>query len=485
MTKHRKPIKRVKKRGKPHAPSPPPAIASKRRQWWALGIVLVVLVVGVVVIWQTGDKAEPTASSSQHAASTAQRHVTTILESHTQGTPQSVREIQKEELALAEALTQDFPQRDAPLALLARVHQYRGDITQAEALWKQAVALNPQRSDLYDSIGQAAQRKDLPDEAIAWWQKGLEANPRAPGLRWQIAKTLVAQGQLDTALELLEIERTITPTAARNHYLLGQVYQKQRAYQKAQAAYEKTIEIQPDYYNAYYGLGVVYTRLKQPEQAKTAMGHFRRLKASADSSEDQRIMIDEIPHARSRAAKLYAKAYSLYDPKQEERVCQGLLKRALELDPNDAHIWEKLAGHHFLKGRHQKALELFRKVTDLDPSNPLPHINIGKLYALMNQPGRAKSALQQTVARFPESDLAHTELARFYLRAQTDLPEARTLMQKAIALNPTAEHYFLLTWACDVNGDLDGALDAIQKAIALAPRNGKYRSTYERIRSKR
>jgi len=76
-------------------------------------------------------------------------------------------------VALAEALTQDFPQRDASLALLARVHQFRGDITQAEALWKQAVTLNPKRSDLYESIGQAAQRKDQPDEAIAWWQKGL------------------------------------------------------------------------------------------------------------------------------------------------------------------------------------------------------------------------------------------------------------------------------------------------------------------------
>ncbi len=485
MTKHRKPPKGMKKRVRPAHSSPPPATRHRGHRRWAVGIILAVTVVGVSIIWLTGEDAEPTAPSSPAGVPTEQRHVVTVLSAYAGQSPENVPAVQEEELALAEALIQDFPQSDAPLALLARVHQYRGDITKSEALWKQAAALNPKRSDLYESIGQAAQRKDDPNEAIAWWRKGLEANPRAPGLRWQIAKTLVAQGQLDEALDLLEIECTLTPTSARNYYLLGQVHQKKRAYEKAKAAYEKTIELQPDYYNAHYGLGVIYTRLKDIEKAKEAMARFREFKAQADSSEDQRIIIDEIPHARHRAATFYVRAYSLFDPKREPAIGQRLLERALELDPNDAHTWEKMAGHYFVGNQHQKALELFRRVTELDPSNPLPHINIGKLYALMNQPGRAGSSLRQTVARFPDSHLALAELARFYLRVQTNLPEARTLMQKATALNPTADYYFLLTWACDINGDLDGALDAIQKAIALDPRNGTYRSAYERIQAKR
>jgi len=485
MTKHRKPPKGMKKRARP-APSSPPAAAPRRRhRWWAVGIILIIAVVGVLVIWQAGDDAEPTPPSTAGRVSPAQRHVAAVLNTYGGQSPENVPAVQEEELALAEALIQDFPQSDAPLSLLARVHHYRGDITKAEALWKQAAALNPKRSDLYESIGQASQRKDDPNEAIAWWRRGLEANPRAPGLRWQIAKTLVAQGQLDEALKLLEVECTLTPTSARNYYLLGQVHQKKRVYEEAKTAYEKTIKLQPDYYNAHYGLGVVYTRLKEIEKAKEAMARFRELKAQADSSEDQRIMINEIPHARHRAATFYVKAYNLFNPKQEAVIGQRLLERALELDPNDAHTWEKMAGHYFVGKHHQKALELFRKATELDPSNPLPHINIGKLYALMNQPGRARSSLRQTAARFPDSHLALAELARFYLRAQSDLPEARTLMQKAIALHPTADNYFLLTWACDINGDLDGALDAIQKAIALDPRNGTYRSAYERIQAKR
>lgn len=407
-----------------------------------------------------------------------------MLDSHAQQIPQSVSGIQQEELALAEALARDFPQHDGPLALLATVHRYRGDTAQAEALWKQAVALNPKRSDLYEKLGQAAQRKDRLDEAIAWWRQGLEANPQAPGLRWQIANALVTQGHQDETLALLETECTITPTAARNHYLLGQIHLKQRAYEKAEAAYKKTIEIQPDYYNAYYGLGMVYTRLKQPEQARTAMKHFRRLKANADASEDQRIIIDEVPHARKRIVTSYVQAYNLYDSRRQAEIGERLLRRALELDPNDAHTWEKLAAHYYVNGRREQALRLFQKTVALDPNNPLPYINIGKLHALMNQPGSAERTLRQAVARFPDSGLAHAELAHFYLRSQMHPAEALALMQKAVALSPTANHYSLLTWAYDVNGDIQSALDAIQKAIALEPQNRRHRSVYERIRSK-
>jgi len=407
-----------------------------------------------------------------------------MLDSHAQQIPKSVLDIQEEELALAETLVKDFPGQDAPLTLLATVHRYRGDTTEAEALWPQAMALNPKRHDLYEKMGLAAKRKDQLDEAISWWRKGLEANPQAPGLRWQIANALITQGHLDEASKLLEEECVLTPMAARNYYLLGQIHLKQRAYEEAKPAYEKALEIQPNLYNAHYGLGMVYTRLKQPEQAKTAMDNFRRLKAIADTSEDQRIVIDEVPHARKRIATSYVQAYGLFDPRQQAEIGERLLRRALELDSGNAHIWEKLAGHHYVNGRQEQALRLFQKAVALDPNNPLPRINIGKLYAQMNRLERAEATLRQTVARLPDSDLAHAELAHLYLQSQTRPAEALALMQKAVALNPTASYYYLLTWACDVNGDLESAMSAIQKAIALEPQNRQYRSVYERIRSR-
>jgi len=446
-------------------------------------VILAMSAIGLTVVWTLRDQHKPRASSSPPPLPVVAKHVEVMLNSQAQKMPQSVQEIQQEELALAEALVQDFPKSDVSLALLAGVYQSHGDTAQAEKLWKQAVALNPKRTDLYTKIGQTAQGKDKLEEAISWWRQGVSANPKAGGLRWMIASALVTQGHLETTLELLEAESMITPGAARNDYLMGQVHLKQRAYEKAEAAYRKAIEINPEYYNAYYGLGMVYTRMKRATEARTAMAEFRQLKTKA--AEDQQIMIDEIPHAKRRIAASYAQAYKLYDPKQQAEMGARLLGRALELDARNAKFWEKMAGHNYVNGRYEQAIRLFEEAEKRAPEKPIYPINIGKLYAQMNRIDQARAALQRAVAHFPDSSLAHVELAQHYLKSQTHGAEALTLMKKAAAMSPTAHHYYLLTWAYDVNGDPKNAVVAIQKALALEPMNPQYRSTYERIRSRR
>jgi tetratricopeptide (TPR) repeat protein len=484
MTRHGGSKKKGHRGRKPHVSRRAPAPARKRSLWWLAAILPVIVAITILLWWRTAERPESTAPPAPAPQRMPQLHISAVLDAHAGRHPGRVSDIQAEELALTEALTEDFPRRDTPLALLATVHQYLGDTTKAEALWKQAVGLNPRRSDLYEKLGEAAQRKDELDEAVAWWRKGLEANPRAPGLRWEIANARITQGQLDDALTLLQEECSITPQAARNHYLLGQVYLKQRAYEEAKAAYEKALEIEPGYYNAHYGLGMACMRLKEREQAQSAMARFKELRSDAEDSEDKRIMIDELPAARRRAAAFYGQAYGLYHPQRQAEIGRRLLARALELDPNNAYIWEKLAGHHYANQRPEQALAMYRKAAALAPDNPVPHINIGKLYALMNQPEQAERALQQAVTRFPSSGLAHSELALLYLRGQRRADEAVKLMQKAVALAPTANHYYLLTWAYDVAGDPQNALAAIEKALALEPQNERYRSTHERIRSR-
>jgi len=448
---------------------------------WGLPVICVIMGVAVWCLW---DRFKSVGSRPQTPSSASSRHVTKALDSFAQTTPQDILEIQREELMLAEALAKDFPRRDVPLTLLASIHQVRGDTSRASDLWKQAIALNPKRFDLFQKIGQAAQGMDDLEEAMTWWTRGVKANPQATVLRWEIANALITQGHLDRALTILDADKAMVSSDARFPYLLGQICLKQRAYKEAEPAYLRALELRPDYYSAYYGLGTAYARLKQSAQARTAMGHFRRLKTRAEASQEQQIMINELPRARQRIVALYTQAYNLYDPKKQGAMGERLLRRALAVDAEDAHVWEKLGGHFYVTGRQNQALKSFQNSVSLDPNNPLPRINIGKLYAQMNQMERAEAALQKAVARFPTSALVHTELAHLYLRSQTHYNEALALLRKAVVLDASANNYFLLTWAYDVNGDPRAAVNAIQKAMKLEPQNRRYRSTYERIRSK-
>jgi len=333
-------------------------------------------------------------------------------------------------------------------------------------------------------MGLMAQESDQLDQAITYWQQGLQANPQAPNLRWHLADALMLQGRLEGTVELLETECTLTPKAARNYFLLGQVHLKQNAYEQARTCYEKALELQPDYFNAYYGLGKVHTRLKQPDKARECMQAFMKIKAAHEGSDDQRIVLDEAPAARMRAARFYRQAYGFYGSREQGAVGQRLLERTIVLDPNDPRNYEKLAALHYQHRRFQAALTLFERARRLDPNNPLFYLNIGTLHNYMKRPDQAEATLKEAIDRFPEHALVYAELARFYLRIHSNLPTSKSLAQRAVTLEPSAANYFVLGRACEANGDISGAAQAIEQALALEPNDPRYKDFHAYIRSK-
>ena len=467
--------------GRPVRSSPP-----ARRKWslfWAAVAVLVLAAVIVgIMAWRSSSRA-PTAPPS-FAPRTPKLHVEPFLASLPTRSGQDVAAIKAEEKALVEAVVADLPRQAEPLSLLAEVHQSHGDVNQAEAFWKMALAIDPSQSRVYERLGLVAQEMDQLDRAVAYWQEGLQRNPRAPNLRWHLANARVHQGQLDGTVKQLEQECRLTPNAARNYFLLGQIHLKQEAYEQAKACYEKALELQPHYFNAHYGLGKVYARLKQREKAVQSMGAYKKLKAEHDASKEQRIVLDELPLVRARAAGLYRRVCDLYDSKRHGPIEEQLLQRAIFLDPASARNWEKLATHHYQLNRFQTSLTHFQKARELDPNNPLYYFNIGMLYGGIGQPDRAEASLKQAVARFPQYGLAYAELARFYLGRRTNLGQARALAEKAVALAPNATHYFILARACEAEGDLKSAAAAAKQALTLQPDNRRYKAFYAHLQSR-
>jgi hypothetical protein len=53
-----------------------------------------------------------------------------------------------------------------------------------------------------------------------------------------------------------------------------------------------------------------------------------------------------------------------------------------------------------------------------------------------------------------------------------------------VKLQPAADHYFLLGWACDVTGDRTRAIEALKHALALDPQNQAYQEVLQRITAK-
>jgi tetratricopeptide (TPR) repeat protein len=82
----------------------------------------------------------------------------------------------------------------------------------------------------------------------------------------------------------------------------------------------------------------------------------------------------------------------------------------------------------------------------------------------------------------PKEPAALNNLARVYLGARRELPEALAMCQKLVASDPKSANYDLLGWALYVNGRTNEAIQAVATAVAQEPANARYQERYRRLR---
>ena len=398
---------------------------------------------------------------------------------------QEVAVLKKEELALAEQLIRDFPNKVDPMVLMGIVQDRHGNGTEALKFWKKGLELNPKRADVYKSMGWLAMGKGEYEEAIARWRKALEIDPQLPGVHNSIARALMGLGKQKEAIEELEKDIKISPNSGFSYFLLGQGYLQEKEYEKAKKNFEMSVALQPSYTNAYYGLFTVCGRLKERAKAQKYMAIFKKLKAEdMKILKDRNSAFDDLVVMRKGVAETYIDAERIYRAHGMVEKAEELLEMAATLDPKNTVCFMKLASLYQMTNRISDALEMHKKISQIEPENPTCYLNIGIFSTQLNRFADAEEAFRKAIALAPNSSSGYRELAQLYLKTGRKLPEARELAKRAVALEMTAVNYFVLCWSYDKNDDPANALKAIERAIQLEPDNLKYKQIYEHIKNR-
>jgi tetratricopeptide (TPR) repeat protein len=396
---------------------------------------------------------------------------------------QETAALKKEEIELIQELMRDFPNSDERVVLMGNLYRRNANSVEAVRFWEKALKINPRRFDVYHSIGLVAFEKGEFEKAVSLLRKALEINPEMSGVHSRIARAFLELGKYDEAIEELGKEMEISPRSPL--FLLGRVFLQLKEYDKAKKYYEKVIELQPDHTHAYYGLSRVCMRLKQMDKAKEYMAIFKKLKArdmERVKHRDKAVIGLEV--APKALAALAMDAEKLYRARGNLQRAEELLKRAATLDPKNTVCLERLASLYKITNRIPEALRQFEKIRTMEPENPFCHLNIGILSIQLKRFDDAEKAFQKVIVLAPKQSFGYRYLARLYLRTNSRVPEARKLAEEAVALEATAENYFTLCWACDMNDDVASALAAIDQAIQLEPGNPKYKEIHEIIKKK-
>lgn len=150
----------------------------------------------------------------------------------------------------------------------ALAHHRRGEIAQAEALYKFILARQPRNPDALHLLGMAAHQGGRHTEALSLIQQAIAGNNGVPEYHDHLGVVLIALGRYEEAIGSLRHALGIDQRRPVTWIALGRAQMSLSRVQRALESFKTALEIDPENVDALSNLGVCYYDLERLEEAK-------------------------------------------------------------------------------------------------------------------------------------------------------------------------------------------------------------------------
>jgi tetratricopeptide (TPR) repeat protein len=290
-----------------------------------------------------------------------------------------------------------------------------GRLAQAEAAYRQILAVQPANADALHFLGLIAHQCGNNQAAAEHIGRAIASNSSNANfycnlglILSQLGRPADAEANLRTALRL----RPKFPEALNSLgialYALGRAAEAEESYRKA-------LRLKPDFADAFNNLGVTLSALGRPGDAEASYRQALRLNpAFADAHANLGIVLA----AQDRPAE-----------------AEGSYREALRLRPEFPAALNNLGATLTMLGRAGEAEACFREVVRLRPDFADAHSNLAVALCDLRRHADAQASARAAIRLTPNYADAHCNLgmALFDLRR---LDEAEASYRRALSLNP-------------------------------------------------
>ena len=399
--------------------------------------------------------------------------------------PSAAAVLKNEALAIAKEVAAAYPGDALSAALLGSAFYNTGQSAQAIVHLRRCLELNPSQIEAYEILARMAYERGEPEVSAKHCREALKRDPSNLEILNRLGRALLDLGEATEAIQQLREAARLHKSSAETHYLLGQALLQAGNAAEAKSSFLSAVALMPDHTQAAFGLFTACVRLGQKEESARFRERFQSLEASdrralADRNSDQEVLTG-LPLVRSTVARTLFGAGQIYQAHRRDAEAGRLFFRAAFLDPEPPPYRAALEASFLRRQSVAEGIGAFEKLTAEQPGNPWNHLFRGRLHARLQQIDEASQAFQKVQALAPQWPEGYRAMAELYLRARRHTDEALKLARKAVELSPIATHYHLLAAICAETGDRKGALDAMEKAVALEPNQAKYREFQRKL----
>lgn len=210
----------------------------------------------------------------------------------------------------------------------------------------------------------------------------------------------------------------------QERYEVGCDYLGKKQYETAIEAFKETINIDPIYTEAYYGLGQAYLAQDNLEEAENAAR--KSLKLAENNHPDSQKLLNAIGHYRLGCKSLNNHEWNEAIDKFEESINLESIFTEAHCGLSKAYL--EVGNLEAAKNAAEKALRLR---DEYPPAQKLLDVITCYRYLEDKQHDAAIEAFTKTINKYPDSTAAHCGLAQVYFQ-QSNLPEAEISANEAL-----------------------------------------------------
>ncbi len=294
----------------------------------------------------------------------------------------------------------------------AVTHHQAGRLANAEALYRQVLAITPDHPDALHLLGVLLHQTGQSQAAIDLIRRAIAAGNQVPEIYTNLGLVLQALGQFEDAAAAFLRVIALQPGRAEAHHSLGGLRHRQGRFEDAAVHYRQALTLKPDLAEAHLNLGLLAKTEGRPVEAE---GWYRQMLALRPDHPGALMNLGNALHDQGRLAEAVA-----------------LYQRALAILPTYAEAHLNLGNVLMALGDSTAALTEYEQALALKPELAEAWNNRGHIFREQGQLVEAKAAFERALAirsDYAEAHYNRADLKRF----QVGDPDLAAL--EALAVN--------------------------------------------------
>jgi len=274
----------------------------------------------------------------------------------------------------------------------------------AKLYLQMSLPLRPNHDATLFQLGDIAAKLQQPDKAIEYYGLVPKNSVYRRDAEMQRGLNLAETGKTDEAIKQLKTLLDQDKTDIRSYLALGGVYAQKKDFRNAAETYDAAVkEIGTptrDDWAIFYQRGISYERLKEWDKAEPSFREALKLYP------DQPQVLNYL-------------GYSWVDMNMNLDEALDMIRKAVELRPQDGYIVDSLGWAYYRLGRYDEAVTELEKAVKLRPEDATINDHLGDAYWRAGRKLEATFQWNHAVASKPEPE----ELAKIEAKLKQGLAE--------------------------------------------------------------